>query len=129
MQGRWRALGWVLAGLLTVSAAGCGDADNVSTPSPPSDAASRADLASIDTSLARAKLCLACHQLERQLVGPSFLAIAQRYVGSDGALDYLAKSIRDGGQGRWGALTMPRQPQVSDADARQLAQWLLGLAP
>jgi len=134
MQGR-RVLGWMAAGLLALSAVGCDDAttaNNAATDAAnhtPASAANNVNLASIDLTLARTKLCLACHQVDRQLVGPSFLAIAQRYAGSDGALDYLATSIRDGGQGRWGALTMPRQPQVSAEDARTLAQWLLDLVP
>jgi len=135
MQGRRRALGWMAAGLLAVSAVGCDDAttaNNATTDAAnhtPASAANNVNLASIDLTLARTKLCLACHQVDRQLVGPSFLAIARRYADSDGALDYLAMSIRDGGQGRWGALTMPRQPQVSPAEARKLAQWLLDLVP
>jgi len=129
MQGRRRALGWMAAGLLAVSTVGCDDAGNESVNHTTASAANNVNLASIDLSLARTKLCLACHQVDRQLVGPSFLAIAQRYAGSDGALDYLATSIRDGGQGRWGALTMPRQPQVSAEDSRTLAQWLLDLVP
>jgi len=135
MQGRrrrvWVAMGAIAAAVLVIGVAGCDDAAT-NAPSGASTTTvntSAPRLVNPDTSLARTHLCLACHQPDRQLVGPSFLAIAQRYAGTEGALDYLAASIRDGGQGRWGALTMPRQPQVSLEDARKLAQWLLELVP
>jgi len=136
MQGK-QALRWVVAGCLVFSATGCDDAaDNARTDTGTNPdtyagthaASSTAKVADIDLSLVRANLCLACHQVDRQLVGPSFQAIAQRYAGRSGAQDSLVQSIRNGGQGRWGALTMPKQPQVSQADAHKLAQWLLSLA-
>lgn len=78
--------------------------------------------------LAQAKNCIACHTVDRQRVGPAFRAVAQRFAGHDGAVDYLAHSIRSGGGGRWGAIPMPAQPQVSEAEARELAKWILSLA-
>jgi len=83
----------------------------------------------IDIRLAKANQCMACHQVDDRRVGPALRVIAERYAGSPGALDYLVQSIRNGGRGRWGAITMPRQPQVSEADALKLAQWILTLAP
>jgi len=78
--------------------------------------------------LAQAKNCIACHTVDRQRVGPAFKAVAQRFAGHDGAVDYLAHSIRSGGGGRWGAIPMPAQPQVSETEARELAKWILSLA-
>jgi len=78
--------------------------------------------------LARQNNCLGCHQVQEKRVGPAFAAIAQRYTGQEGAADYLAHSIRNGGRGRWGAIPMPVQPQVDEAEARDLAAWILGLA-
>ena len=83
----------------------------------------------VDMALAKAKQCLACHQVDARRVGPSFRLIAERYGVADGAVEYLSQSIRNGGKGRWGALTMPRQPQVSEEEAVQLAQWILKQAP
>jgi cytochrome c len=79
--------------------------------------------------LLRSKTCLGCHQVDAQRVGPPFAAIAQRYAGQPGAEDYLAQSIRSGGRGRWGKLSMAAQPQVSDAEAHQIARWILALKP
>lgn len=78
--------------------------------------------------LAQAKNCIACHTVDRQRVGPAFKAVAQRFAGHDGAVDYLAHSIRSGGGGRWGAIPMPAQPQVSETEAHELAKWILSLA-
>jgi cytochrome c len=77
--------------------------------------------------LARTKTCLGCHQLDSKRVGPSFQAVAQRHGPQTDSLEYLASAIRQGGRGRWGAVPMPAQPQVSQQDALQLAQWILSL--
>lgn len=76
---------------------------------------------------ARSKQCLACHQVDTQRVGPSFRAIAERYAGAPGAGPYLASTIRDGSRGKWGAIPMPAQAQVSAVDAARLATWILSL--
>lgn len=79
--------------------------------------------------LAKSKACLGCHQVDARRVGPSFTLIADRHAGQQGAEEYLASAIRQGGRGRWGAVPMPAQPQVSEADAKRLAQWILTLNP
>lgn len=68
--------------------------------------------------------CLACHAPDRKLVGPSFHEIAQRYRGKDvhGA---LAQKIRGGGQGVWGPVPMPPQPQVPESDIQAIVRWIL----
>jgi cytochrome c len=58
-------------------------------------------------------------------VGPGYAQVAQRYRGEAQALARLAGEIRAGSVGRWGRVIMPRQPQVSEAEARQLAAWVL----
>lgn len=78
--------------------------------------------------LAKSKACLGCHQVDAKRVGPSS-AIAQRYADQAGADQYLSSAIRQGGRGRWGAVPMPAQSQVSEQDAQRLAQWILSLRP
>lgn len=78
--------------------------------------------------LAKARACMACHQMDARRVGPPLREVAARYAGAD-VLDYLATAIREGGRGRWGAIPMPAQPQVSPAEAIQLAEWILSLQP
>lgn len=68
--------------------------------------------------------CLACHAPDRRLVGPSFHEIAQRYRGKD-AHGALAQKIRGGGQGAWGPVPMPPQPQVPESDIQAMVRWIL----
>lgn len=65
--------------------------------------------------------CMACHGMAQKLVGPAFSDIAGKHGGQS---DYLANKIRVGGSGVWGSTPMPPQPNLSDADARVIAQWL-----
>ena len=73
--------------------------------------------------LARKYNCVACHAVERRMVGPSFREVAARYSNKDVA--QLAASIRKGGAGKWGAMPMPAYPQQSEADATALAKYVL----
>lgn len=78
--------------------------------------------------LAQSKACMACHQVDSKRVGPPLRSVAERYAGHGEAVQYLANKIRQGGRGAWGAVPMPAQ-QVSEAEARELAEWVLTLAP
>lgn len=84
---------------------------------------SQAALASPE--LARSKNCVACHHIERKMIGPAYKAIAERYAGNEGAAKTLVEKVRQGGAGVWSATPMPPQPQVSPADAELLVQWIL----
>jgi len=53
--------------------------------------------------------------------------VAKKYAGDKTAADKLATKIMKGGSGVWGAIPMPANPQVSDAEAKKLASWVLGL--
>lgn len=69
--------------------------------------------------------CMACHTLDQKRVGPSMKEVAAKYSGDSGAADRLARKIREGGVGVWGQMPMPPQPQVSEADAKALAEYIL----
>ena len=77
--------------------------------------------------LAKSRMCLGCHQPASKLVGPAFTSVAERYASMGDPVAYLSVSIRQGGRGRWGVVPMPAQPQVSEDEARRLAQWILSL--
>jgi len=79
--------------------------------------------------LAQRSVCLACHQVDAKRVGPSFRDIAIRYAGNEAAAEYLARTIRDGSRGLWGAIPMPAQRHVDPATALQLAEWIMTLVP
>jgi len=85
-----------------------------------------ADTAQLQTLLQRNN-CTACHLIDKRKYGPKLIEIAQKYAGDEGAIDTLAAKIKAGGTGVWGEDIMPPQPQVSDADARTLAELVLSL--
>ena len=78
-----------------------------------------------DLALATSKNCMSCHAVERKVLGPSFKDVAAKYKDDKGAVDMLATKIKKGGSGVWGPVPMPANTQVSDADARKLAAWVL----
>lgn len=78
--------------------------------------------ASLD--LARQHNCMACHAVDKKLVGPAYQEVARKYAGR--SADELARSIRAGGSGKWGPVPMPAQAALSEADAKTLAAWVLG---
>ncbi|ACG57849.1 cytochrome c class I [Hydrogenobaculum sp. Y04AAS1] len=77
--------------------------------------------------MAGTKGCLACHAVDKQVVGPAWIDVAKKYAGKPNAVETLAKGIKNGNQGIWGAVPMPAQTSLSDADAKQLAQMVLAL--
>lgn len=78
-----------------------------------------------DQALAQAKNCMACHAVAKKLVGPSYKEVATKYAGQKDAVDKLAAKIIKGGSGVWGPVPMPANAQVSDAEAKKLAAWVL----
>lgn len=78
-----------------------------------------------DQALATAKNCMACHAVDKKLVGPSYKEVAKKYAGDKTAVDKLAAKIMKGGSGVWGAIPMPANPQVNEAEAKKLAAWVL----
>ena len=78
-----------------------------------------------DMALANSKNCMACHAVERKLVGPSYKDIATKYAGQADAVDKLSGKVIKGGAGAWGPVPMPANAQVSDADAKKLVAWIL----
>jgi len=77
--------------------------------------------------LAKARNCMACHNVDAKRVGPSYQSVAERYAPDAQAADKLVASIRKGSVRKWGAIPMPAQTAVSDDEARKLAQWILSL--
>ncbi len=80
-----------------------------------------------DQALAQSKNCMACHSVDKKVVGPSFKDIAKKFGGQPGAADMLAQKIVKGSAGVWGPVPMPANTQVSEADSKVLANWVLSL--
>ena len=87
--------------------------------------ASQAAMADAGMDLAKAKNCLACHAVSTKLVGPAYKDVAAKYAGQKDAEAKLAAKVIKGGAGTWGAIPMPANPQVSEAEAKTLVKWVL----
>jgi len=90
--------------------------------------AARADTVQLQTLMQRNN-CTACHLIDKHQYGPTFKEIAARYAGDSTAVAKLAIKIRAGGSGVWGEDMMPPQPNVSEADARTIAELVMALKP
>ena len=82
--------------------------------------------------LAKASGCLACHSVEKKVVGPAWKDVAAKYKGDAGARDRLIAKVKAGGKGNWTAVTggvpmPPYSPRVSDENIETLVDFVLGL--
>ena len=80
-----------------------------------------------DLALATSKNCMACHAIDKKLVGPAYKDVAAKYAGQKDAVDKLSAKIMKGGSGVWGPVPMPANTQVNEAEAKKLAAWVLTL--
>jgi cytochrome c len=77
--------------------------------------------------LAKKSNCLACHAIDKKVVGPAWKDVAAKYRGDAGAEARIMDKIAKGGSGVWGVMIMPPSPQVSEADRKTLARFVLSL--
>jgi len=76
--------------------------------------------------LAKTHNCLACHGIDKKIVGPAYQEVAKKYKGDKGAEDKLFHKVKTGGSGVWGPIPMPANaPKVNDADIKILVEWVL----
>ncbi|MDQ3060529.1 MAG: c-type cytochrome [Pseudomonadota bacterium] len=78
-----------------------------------------------DLALATAKNCMACHAVDKKVVGPAYKDVAAKYAGQKDASAKLAEKIIKGGSGVWGPVPMPANAQVTPDEAKKLAAWVL----
>ena len=74
--------------------------------------------------LIKAKGCVACHAVDKKLVGPAYKDVAAKYAGQNDAVATLAAKVIKGGSGVWGPVPMPPN-KVTDAEAKQMVEWIL----
>ena len=77
--------------------------------------------------LAQKKNCMACHAVDKKVVGPGYKEVAAKYAGQPDAVDKLAQKVIKGGAGVWGPVPMPANAQVTEAEAKQLVEWIRSL--
>ena len=73
--------------------------------------------------------CMACHSVNKKIVGPAFSDVAAKYQGDSAAPAKLAVKLKLGGTGVWGNVPMPPNPTLSEADAKSLVAWILSAGP
>jgi cytochrome c len=82
--------------------------------------------AQADEALAKKHNCLACHTVDKKMVGPAYKEIAKKYKGQNVAAQ-LEQKVKKGSQGVWGQIPMPPNAAVPDADIKKLVDWILKL--
>ena len=78
-----------------------------------------------DMALATAKNCMACHAVDKKLVGPSYKDVAAKYAGQQDAVEKLSAKVIKGGSGVWGPIPMPANAQVTPDEAKKLIAWIM----
>ena len=82
--------------------------------------------ASASEALAQKSGCLACHGVDKKVLGPSFKDVSAKYKGDKGAETKLVAKVKAGGSGVWGPMPMPaNSPQVKDEDIKSIVHWIL----
>lgn len=89
------------------------------------DAKAGGENAAAALALTQKYACVACHGLDKKIMGPGFREVARKYGARADGVEYLAGKIKLGGSGVWGPIPMPAQ-DLTGADAKVIAQWLMG---
>jgi cytochrome c len=77
--------------------------------------------------IAKKNGCLACHALDKKLVGPAWNEVGKKYAGDPAAAEQLVVKVKKGTKGTWGAVPMPPNATVKDADIKTLVDFVLTL--
>lgn len=80
-----------------------------------------------DEALAKSKNCMACHSIDKKLVGPAYKDVAKKYAGQKDAEATLVTHVMKGSKGVWGPVPMPANANVNEAEAKQLVTWVMSL--
>ncbi len=75
--------------------------------------------------LAKKSGCTACHANDKKIIGPAYKDVATKYKGDAKAEAMLSEKVRKGGSGVWGAVPMPANAALSDADLKSIVKWVL----
>ena len=71
--------------------------------------------------------CVACHKLDKKLIGPSYQDIANKYTDNEKSITYLSNKIIKGGSGVWGTIPMAAHTNMKKEDAKTIAKYILSL--
>jgi cytochrome c len=71
--------------------------------------------------------CVTCHAIDHKIVGPSYVDVAKKFAGQKGAVQTLVDAVKNGHVGTWGMVPMPPHPNMSDAEIKEIVEWILSL--
>lgn len=80
-----------------------------------------------DEALAKSKNCMACHAIDKKLVGPAYKEVAKKFGGQKDAEATLINAVLKGSSGVWGPIPMPANANVNADEAKKLVDWILSL--
>jgi len=84
--------------------------------------------AAADQALAQKSGCMACHSVDKKVLGPAYKDVAAKYKGQADAEAKLVDKVKKGGSGVWGPIPMPaNSPQVKDEDIKKIVHWILAM--
>lgn len=120
---------FLLLSAITLLLAACGGSSNDATDTnSTTTAAAPAPVAKTGGELLIAKSdCVGCHHKENKIIGPSYLAIAEKYPSNEENINLLAGKIIKGGKGVWGPIAMTPHAKITEDDAKQMVTYILSL--
>ena len=77
--------------------------------------------------LAQKNACLACHGVDKKIVGPAYVDVANKYEATEANIEMLAGKIINGGSGSWGEIPMAPHTSLSTDDAKEMVKYILSL--
>lgn len=75
--------------------------------------------------LLRSYDCQTCHHKKNELIGPSYLKIADRYKNFPDSVSYLVAKVKHGGTGVWGNVAMNAHPSISEEEIELMIHYIL----
>ncbi|MDR2219621.1 MAG: c-type cytochrome [Methylobacillus sp.] len=72
--------------------------------------------------------CIACHSVDKKILGPAYKDVAAKYKGQKDAEALLIKKVKEGGSGVWGPIPMSSNAgKLSDDEFKRVVEWILSL--
>ncbi len=129
----------ILLMVLSVSVlTGCGKEEQVAKPevkSPVvitnrSSTVQSGDVKLNASELVRQYNCTACHAEDKNILGPSWIEIANKYKGDATAEEKLMAKVSKGGAGVWGTTPMPGHDLTGtrQGDMKEMTRYVLSFA-
>ncbi|MEO8351013.1 MAG: PQQ-dependent sugar dehydrogenase, partial [Chthoniobacteraceae bacterium] len=77
----------------------------------------------------KASDCFNCHAMDKPLVGPALLDIANKYRGQPGAKNASVERVMKGSTGVWGQVGMLPHPQHTEDEVQMMVGWIYSIEP